>query len=443
MVKKFQIAISQSPQQAFHPGSELRGTLTVEVGEPRGFHYIKVSLISKAHAFIKINDAACTATDTRKYINEQTIVWHWEQARDGRLQSGRHTFPFQFTIPNEQLPSSVEYTTIEEGSSSSFGYIQYYVEGRIGTDQPEFDHLTKAPFRLVEVVDINNVPDLQRPIGGELQKTVHSRFRASDKITARAEIPRRGYCIGEIIPLTVTVDNASTKQIRVAVYLQQVLTYRAEARKCFSHREILHLTSETMHRRIFLWRPGSRLRVPQTVPTNTSCSIVTVEYVLVVETLIPSANKRSIEIPLTIGNVPLREVSSPAPPPEVPPMISSQPQPSAPAYIPQPRPPTSYPRPLSELTSCPPPSYEPTLDPPPSYKPTSHPQPSHGPTSDSPPSYKPTSHPQPSHGPTSDPPPSYEPTSHPQPSHGPTSVPPPSYELTSDPPPSYELALQL
>ena len=403
MVEQFQIAIFQSPQREFRPGSELRGTLTVEVGEPRGFHYIKVSLIGEAHAFININDATCTATDTRKYINEQTIVWHWEQARDGRLQSGRHTFPFQFTIPNEQLPSSVEYTTIEEGSSSSFGYIQYYVEGRIETDEPEFDHLTQASFRLVEVVDINNVPDLQRPIGGEIQKTIHGRFLASGKITVRAEIPRRGYCIGEIIPLTVRVENTSNKQMGIAVYLQQVLTYRAEACTCSSHRELLHLTSETMHRRIFLWRPGSRLRVPQTVPTNTSCSIVTVEYVLVVETLIPSANKRSIEIPLTIGNVPLREVSSPAPPPEVPPMISSQPQPSAPAYIPQPRPPTSYP--------------------PPSYKPTSVP----------PPSYKPTSHPQPSHGPTSDPPLS----------HGPTSDPPPSYKLTSDPPPSYELALQL
>ena len=371
MVEQFQIVLFNLPQQKLHPGSEVSGVFTVEVGEPREFHYIKVSLIGEAH--ISIADLA--VTDTQKHMDEQVVVWNREQARDRELRRGVNNFPFRFTIPNRQLPPSIEVRC-----RRLFGKIRYYVEGRIGISQPEFDHVTEAEFPLVEVVDIT-VPELQRPIGREVQKTNGCCFCASGPITLTAESPRRGYCVGEVIPLTVRVETALFIEVYFAAYLQQVVTYRAIHSR---HTELLRLTSGPMARNTE-WCPGNRLRVPRTKPTVASWDIMTVEYVLVVQADILSSKFLSVKIPLTIGNVPLRESSPSAPPPEVPPVISSQPQPSAPAYIPHSEPP-------SELTSYPPPSY----------KPTSHPQPSHGPTSDS----------------------------------------PPSYELTSDPPPSYELALQ-
>ena len=378
MVSHFKVVLSQSPQQEFHPGSEVRGTLSVETWEPRRFHYIKVCLVGEAHTSITISDEDVTdftVTDTRKYVNLQVVVWNWEQTRHREFQSGIHSFPFQFTIPTQQLPSS-----FNGGNSEMFGYIRYYVEGRIGTGQSEFDLTTETKFCLVEVVDVN-LPTLQRPIGGSVRKTIHCWFCASGPITLTAKSPRRGYCIGEIIPLTVTVDNPSTKRIRVAAYLQQVATYRAEDQMSSISVEIMCVTSRTMRARRTVWQPGNDFIVPlkiklgvariAAVPTVASCDIITVEYVLVVEAVISRRKIPSIKIPLTIGNVPLREVSSPAPPPEVPPVISSQPQPSAPAYIPHLEPPSeliSYPPLPYGLTSDPPPPPELTFDPPPSYE---------------------------------------------------------------------------
>ena len=355
MVKKFQIAIFQSPQQAFHPGSELRGTLTVEVGEPKGFHYIIVSLIGRAQTSFLIHDHDDHTHDdsycheevheiraTREYVNLRVVVWNTEQACGGELQSGCHTFPFQFTIPNQRLPSSFR-------GRNSIGNIRYFVEGRIGTGLLRFDHVVEAEFPLLEVVNIN-LPLMQRPIRTEVQKTICCWFCASGPITLTAESPRRGYCIGEAIPLTVIVENASTKQIKASVKLQQLVTYRAQADVRYDRTSVLQLVSGPMREKHNVWCPENELIVPlQTVPTVTSCDIITVDYVLVVEAVIPSARNASIKIPVTIGNTPFREVSSLDPTPEVPLTISSQPQPTALAYIPQPQPPTSYPLPPSEL----------------------------------------------------------------------------------------------
>ena len=198
-----------------------------------------------------------------------------------------------------------------------------------------------------------NVPGLQRHVGGEVEKTTCCLFCVSGPITLTAEVPRRGYCIGEIIPLTVRVDNASTKRIRVAAYLRQVATSRdAKDFESHSYTTLLRVTSETIRTRSTVWHPGTGLTVPpQTMPTllPPRCDIITVQYILVIKAVVPRGKIPSIKIPLTIGNVPFRELSTPAPPPEFPPVISSQPQ--LPAHTPEPGPP-------SELTSDQPPSYE-------------------------------------------------------------------------------------
>ena len=254
MVEQFQISIFQPPQQMFYPGSVLRGKLTVEAWEPKEYRYIRVSLIGEAHTSVKQPDddeddysPSEPEIASQKYVHMHVFVWNCEQTRDGRLQSGRHNFPFQFTIPIQRLPSS-----FQGRNSYSSGYIQYYVEGRIGTGQPNCDRITTAVFPLVEVVDIN-APEFQRPTGGEVQKTLGRWFCASGPITVTAESPRTGFYIGEIIPLTVRVDNASDKQIKVDVYLKQQITYRAENKQYSSHKTLLHVTSGTVPTRNTAW----------------------------------------------------------------------------------------------------------------------------------------------------------------------------------------------
>ena len=367
MVKQLQISLIQ---QTFQPGSEVSGTLSFETEEPKGYQYIMVSLIGRAHISWTVHENhggaghhghhsghhghhgghhehSYQVTGTREYVNLQVVVWSKEQSCDGKLHSGHHNFPFQFTIPNQRLPSSF--------GGRKIGNIRYFVEGRITTGLLKFDRVVEAEFPLVEVVDIN-LPELQRRIGGGVQKTICCWFCASGPITLTAEGPRKGYCIGEAIPLTVTVNNASSRRIQASVKLQQLITYRAQGRVGYDRTSVLHLSSGPMRERSTVWLP--EIIVPlETVPTLASCDIITVEYILVVKAVIPSAINTSIKIPLTIGNTPFREVSSLDPPPEVPLMTHHHHLNSPHTHHHHLNELPSYPPPSSELTSYPPPAY--------------------------------------------------------------------------------------
>lgn len=175
----------------------------MEVSRPRRFHDVTVSLKAHTSVLYRVGDGTYVATGTREYFNFK-FLWNREQARDGKFPSGRHNFRFQFTIPNQRLLYFFD-------RGGSLGYIRYYVEGRIGVGRWKFDHITEAECPLVEVADIN-ISELQRPIRREVEKTTTCCWLyASGPITLTAESSRRGYCIGEAIPLTVTVENASTK----------------------------------------------------------------------------------------------------------------------------------------------------------------------------------------------------------------------------------------
>ena len=67
------------------------------------------------------------------------------------LAPGEYTFPFQFHIPSENLPTSVE---------GNFGHVRYWLKAFI--DRPwRFDIFTaEAFFTVIERVDINVVPGL-------------------------------------------------------------------------------------------------------------------------------------------------------------------------------------------------------------------------------------------------------------------------------------------
>lgn len=66
------------------------------------------------------------------------------------LAPGEYSFPFQFHIPSENLPTSVE---------GNFGHVRYWLKAFI--DRPwRFDITTRAVFTVIELVDINVAPGL-------------------------------------------------------------------------------------------------------------------------------------------------------------------------------------------------------------------------------------------------------------------------------------------
>ena len=76
------------------------------------------------------------------------LLWLAAPGQSGNnpvLQPGDYSYPFQFLIPNINVPTSVE---------GRYGYVRYWLKGIV--DRPwRFDITTKAAFTMLEYVDIN------------------------------------------------------------------------------------------------------------------------------------------------------------------------------------------------------------------------------------------------------------------------------------------------
>ena len=203
MVKDFKIVLNAPPQGVFFSGSDVSGILVVQVNEAKSYRSIQIILVGKAHVSWS-DENTCQYTSNETCINLSASVWTKEQVLTQELHAGVHSFPFRFQLPT-RLPSSFH---------GSAGWIRYYVEGRIVTGMLKFDHTVKAPITVVEVVDIN-ASQFQTPLRAEKQKTLCCLMCASAPITLTVELPRHGFCYGEIIPLKVTLENGSSRQLRL------------------------------------------------------------------------------------------------------------------------------------------------------------------------------------------------------------------------------------
>ena len=302
MVKEFKIVLNAPAQGVFFSGSEVSGILVVKVDEPKSYKNIQITLVGQAHVSWSVNSGnnnQTTYTSNETYINLRAIVWRKEQVPTQELHAGIHNFPFQFQLP-ARLPPSFQ---------GSAGWIRYYVEGRIGTGTLKFDHTVKAPITVVEVVDIN-VSHLQTPLRAEKQKTLCCLLCASAPITLNVELNRHGFCYGDIIPFRATLENGSSRRLRLRAQLLQVIVYTAQGNqyRCPPIVVASIISRQLEQRTTSAWNPDELL-VPRHInPTLRSCGIISIEYFLRVSAIVPWGLNLAIDMAVTIGNVPLHSI---------------------------------------------------------------------------------------------------------------------------------------
>ena len=301
-------------QGVFFSGSEVSGILVVKVDKPKSYKNIQVTLVGQAHVSWseRGSDTTVTFSSNETCINLTDIVWR-KQVPTQKLDAGVHNFPFQFQL-RARLPSSFW---------GSVGWIQYYVEGRIGTGTLKFDHTVKVPIKLLEVVDIN-VSHLQTPLRAEKQKTLCCFLCTSAPITLNVELPRRGFCYGGILPLKVTIENGSSRRLRLRAQLLQKVVYITVDKESHTQKVVASITSRQLEpRTTSTWNPEEFVVPGHLKPTTLgSCGIISIEYFLRVTAIVPWGLNFTIVLAVTIGNVPLHSTTS-APHP-VPMMLQSQ-----------------------------------------------------------------------------------------------------------------------
>ena len=332
MIVEFEL--NAPPQGIFFSGSEVSGIMNVHVRNEPTCHIIKkiqVTLVGIAHVSTNLRfeeweengERGVPAPQPYGYgyegsrqnqilisnefcLNLSTTVWMKQQEPIQELHIGTNSFPFRFQLP-DRLPSSFE---------GSFGWIRYYVAGRFGATAPgKRSHVEKAPITVVDSADIN-VSQLQRPLRAEKQKTLRCLgLCASALISLTVELPRRGFCHGDIIPLKVTLENGSSRQLRLRAQLLQVIVYSAQQR-IPTEEVVAGITSGQLEpRTTSTWNPEELVVPGHIKPTLRSCGIISIEYFLRVSATGPNfiGNLNviiTVDIAVTIGNVPLHSATS-------------------------------------------------------------------------------------------------------------------------------------
>ena len=342
-MKDFKVQLNNPPQGVYFPGMMVTGMVTAETDVPKDYKQIKVQLVGRAD--VHWSESRGSGNDRRtvhytsdeQYLDCFAVLWDKDNAGGIAFPVGIYHFNFSLQLAAPKLPASYQ---------GIYGQIRYTVEARVVKEGLlKRDTTAKAVIPLVNTVTINS-PQLMSPVSMEVQKTLCCWCCASGPIVMNARIPRTGFCIKyDSIPIEVSVENGSSREIRhVTASIHKQVIYTAEGSERQDSDNITTIGSEpiTPHNSI-VWRPNP-LTIPETSPTLTSCAIIQVNYFLRVTAAISWAINPHINIPITLGNVPLSGQLQSAPH-----VLQSNPPPQSTAPMPYP------PQPLEPY----PPPYEP------------------------------------------------------------------------------------
>lgn len=168
---------------------------------------------------------------------------------------------------------------------------------------------TKKEFTVFEHIDINT-PLLLSPQAGTKDKTLCCWFCTSGPISLSAKIERKGYTPGESIQIFAEIENCSSRMVVPKAAIYQTQTFYAKGKMKEVKQLVANLRGESLSSgKTETWN-GKMLKIPPVSPSILDCSIIRVEYSLMVYVDIPGAINLSLNLPLVIGTIPLHPFGS-------------------------------------------------------------------------------------------------------------------------------------
>ncbi len=302
MVKDIKLILESSDHC---PGAIVHGRLMVSVDKPKKYNNIVVKLWGGAEVHWTEtrgrleNRRTVHYRNAVTYIDVQAIVWEPEDSPTRDLPAGEHCFPFSFQLPVNTLSSF-------EGAC---GQVRYKVEARVlqsGVINSilKSKHVVKADLAVKGGTPTDSLGVYNEPKAVDDSRRLNFLCFKFGSISARVSVPRTGFSPGETIPVTVSVSNQSSRELRVASALHRGDTFTAKGGK----RKLV--ISPISRAAISIVRPGmvtSYEETSLTIPTNVqvtmrNCSIISVEYILAAKVFIPRCSNVVLKIPVVIAN---------------------------------------------------------------------------------------------------------------------------------------------
>ena len=257
------------------------------------------------------SDNSTSYSSHEDYINEEIVLWNTEQIPNRILEPGDHVFPFKFSL-TRKLPSSFE---------GNHGHIRYVVEARVRVHQSVLfwhsDRTDVAILKVVNTVDANE-PALMNPAHYEdaIQKTIRKITKLYPiSLWLSVDIPRTGFCVGENIPLNVLLEYRGADKITCTCTLEAAIvqkkTYHAQGSSSEISDKLIVESYQIPCQEIATFQQAINLTAKAPVPTLANCSIISVQYSVLIEVIVyyVVVPPLTVKIPITLGNVPSQSLA--------------------------------------------------------------------------------------------------------------------------------------
>ncbi|XP_016085100.1 arrestin domain-containing protein 1-like [Sinocyclocheilus grahami] len=281
-LQEFEITFTNN-KVVYNPGESISGTVRIKTSQSLQFKAIKVNCVGSCGISSKLNDASWMLEE--KYLSSTLSV-----ADKGTLPAGDHSFPFQFLIP-ASVPTSFE---------GPFGKILYKIRAYIDTPRFSKDYKTQRPFYLLNVLNLNELPDVEQPSCAVTTKKFNYLLVKTGTLMLKACSDLRGYTPGQVIKLSTEIHNKSGKDTGyVMASLIQRVSYKTK-RPVFDLRPIAEVEGAGVKAgKHAEWR--EQIIVPPLPQSGlTGCSLIDIEYFIQVSLKSPEA---VVTLPIYIGNI--------------------------------------------------------------------------------------------------------------------------------------------
>ena len=287
--------------QVYRPGKTISGAVEFTLTEPKRYDCIKVNFFGSAHVQWKSGKTRFIGNE--KYVDQSLLLWSPQQSSTGLLGPGSFSFRFQFVIPSH-VPSSFNYQN-PSIFSNSHAHVSYNLKARAVTGTFRFDHKASVPIFIMRLTSIS-CGNQTKPIRQVKRKQVGCLCYAAGNVEFVAKLPRTGFCVtnGDVIPLTVDVENNCTRNIQMRARIMKCVSMFVRGNENRSKEVMAEITSEPIQpRSSYVWNPTNWI-VPALMPTLLGSRIIHADYVLEVAAVIPYAINLSCDISLLMGNLP-------------------------------------------------------------------------------------------------------------------------------------------
>jgi 16S rRNA A1518/A1519 N6-dimethyltransferase RsmA/KsgA/DIM1 with predicted DNA glycosylase/AP lyase activity len=219
-------------------------------------------------------------------------LWTKVTSPVGWLPRGEHTFPFQYQLP-QNIPPSFEGTV---------GSVRYEIRAKVVRSG-----LLKANHRASTFLAVREHADLLRlcmePRMYDKSSRVSCLCFNFGSINMTCNVPRTGFSPGDVIPLSVHIENLTTKIIHIKAFLKRYDIYFASGGRTNRLRMRFHSVNSPPIQagEITSYDTHQTLQIPEEVSaTIRNCSCISVEYTLVIRAVIPMASNVTVKISIVV-----------------------------------------------------------------------------------------------------------------------------------------------